>query len=458
MPQWKEHDGFMKNINILIVDDESSIRTLLSMHLKNNGYQVKTAGDGSRAVKMLQQDIYDVVIADLKIDNVTGQDILRKAKKVFLRTEVIIITGHGTLESAVETMKLGAFDYITKPVDPEELTIIVQKALERQRLLAENENLRSQLRDYYRFENIVAVSPGMQQVLEMVKRIANSDATVLIEGESGTGKEVIAKSIHNNSYRSKGPFVAINCGAMPETLLESELFGHMRGAFTGANTTKKGLFEEACHGTIFLDEVGETTQTFQVKLLRVLQENEIRRVGDTKDIPIDVHVLAASNRPLRQLVDDGQFRKDLYYRLRVLPLFIPPLRDRREDIIPLADFFVEQYSERTDKPKAKISKEARKKMESFSWPGNVRELENTIERAMVLVQGDELKPDDIFLEPQTVRGENHHLIHKSLKEIEKDHIRKVLEDSLWNQTEASQRLGIGYNTLWRKIREYKIEK
>jgi len=294
----------------------------------------------------------------------------------------------------------------------------------------------------------------------MVNRISDSDATVLIEGESGTGKEVIAKAIHNSSLRKSGPFIAINCGAMPENLLESELFGHVRGAFTGANNTKKGLFEEAHNGTIFLDEIGETSQTFQVKLLRVLQENEIRRVGDTKDIPIKVRVLAASNRELKKLVSDNFFRKDLYYRLRVIPIYLPPLRERKEDLLSLTDFFLTRFSKKSGKKKLKITKDAQKKIGLYFWPGNARELENTIERAIILSSGDELNADDILLEESgpSMPQDNSELVNLSLKEIEEQHIKRVLEDCSWHLTKTAKRLCIGYNTLWRRMKEYGISK
>ncbi len=293
----------------------------------------------------------------------------------------------------------------------------------------------------------------------MVRRVAKSSSTVLIEGESGTGKEVIAHAIYNYSLRSDGPFVAINCGALPETLLESELFGYVKGAFTGANITKKGLFEEANGGTIFLDEIGETSPAFQVKLLRVLQENEIRRVGDTKDIVIDVRVLASSNVPIKQLVEDGRFRQDLYFRLNVIPLYIPPIAERREDILPLARFFVERYCKRTDRKLIGFSKDAIQKLELYDWPGNVRELENTIERAMILVETDELTSDDILLENYNGRkAQSYNFSHMTLRDLERHHIEEMLVHCGWNQREAAKRLSIGYNTLWRKIKEYGLER
>lgn len=449
----------MEKKAIFLVDDDVAVLEMLAKFLEGEGYQVKAEHTGARALQTLQEEIFDIVISDLLIDNVNGIDILKKSKQVSPRTEVIIITGHASVHTAVQAMKEGAFDYITKPLDLLEINIVLQKASERQHLVAEVKNLRSQIKDYYCLENIIATSTAMQKVLEMVRRVAQSDVTVLIEGESGTGKEVIARAIHNNGPRSQGHFVAVNCGAMPENLLESELFGHVRGAFTGANTTKKGLFEEANGGTIFLDEVGETSLTFQVKLLRVLQENEIRRVGDTKDIPVDARVLAASNRPLRQLVDEGLFRKDLYYRLRVIPIYIPPLRERKEDIVPLAKFlFSERYCRRTGDRRVRLSRDAIKKFESYSWPGNVRELENTIERAMLVVQSNELTSEDILLEAHNQKDAGYDFNHMSMQEIEKLHIQNMLEACLWNQTEAARRLGIGYNTLWRKIKEYEIKR
>jgi len=449
----------MDKKSIFLVDDDVAVLEMLARFLAGEGYHVKTENSGERALQILQEEIFDIVISDLLIDSINGIDVLKKTKQVSPRTEVIIITGHASVHTAVQAIKEGAFDYISKPLDLLEINIVLQKAKERQNLVAEVRNLRSQIKDYYRLENIISVSSAMQKVLEMVRRVAQTDATVLIEGESGTGKEVIARAIHNNGLRAKGHFVAVNCGAMPENLLESELFGHVRGAFTGANATKKGLFEEANGGTIFLDEVGETSLTFQVKLLRVLQENEIRRVGDTKPIPVDARVLAASNRPLRQMVEEGVFRKDLYYRLRVIPIYIPPLRERKEDIVPLAKyFFSERYCRRTGDRRVRLSREAVKKLESYSWPGNVREMENMIERAMLVVQGNELSPEDILLEPQNKNELGYDFASLSMQEVEKMHIKNMLEACFWNQTETARRLGIGYNTLWRKIKEYEIKK
>jgi DNA-binding NtrC family response regulator len=450
----------MNNTRILLIDDDKSLCTLLTMNLNDAGYKVTSSTDGKESLDLIEKEIFNIIITDLRIDTVTGFDILKKVKTLSPSTEVIMVTGHGSVEDAVNAMKKGAFNYITKPVDLDELNLLIQKALEKQKLTDEVKNLRSQLEKEISLKNIIAVSPKMRSVIEMINRIADSDATVLLEGESGTGKEVIAKAIHNNSLRKSGPFVAINCGAMPENLLESELFGHVRGAFTGANNTKKGLFEEANNGTIFLDEVGETSQIFQVKLLRVLQENEIRRVGDTKDIPIKVRVLAASNRVLKKLVTENIFRKDLYYRLRVIPIYLPPLRERKEDILSLTDFFLTRFSERFGKQKLKISKDVQQKLEHYLWPGNVRELENTIERALILSREDELQSDDILLEESDskVSQDSSELIKLTLKEIEERHIKLVLEDCSWHLTKTAKRLKIGYNTLWRRMKDYGLSK
>ena len=449
----------MEKQHIFLIDDDESTLGMLSKFFTRQGASVRDETNGGHALQALQEELFDVVITDLMLDSVSGIDILKKVKEIAPATEVIIITGNSSVDSAVQAMKQGAFDYITKPIDLTELNLVVQKAYERQRLVAEVKNLRSQINDYFKFDNIVATSPSMQKLLDMVRRVAKSASTVLIEGESGTGKEVIAHAIHNHSLRSEGPFVAINCGALPETLLESELFGYVKGAFTGANMTKKGLFEEANFGTIFLDEIGETSPAFQVKLLRVLQENEIRRIGDTKDIAVDARVLASSNVPIKQLVDEGRFRQDLYFRLRVIPLYVPPISQRREDILPLARFFIERYCKRNGRKPVGLSKEAIQKMELYSWPGNVRELENAIERAMILAESDELKAEDILPDNYgAAQPAGYNFPQMSLRDLERHHIREMLAHCGWNQKEAAGRLQIGYNTLWRKIKEYGLER
>jgi len=448
----------MQPHHILIVDDDQALLRMLQQAFDREPYTVRCEPSGERALALLQEDVFDVVITDLRLGTVSGFDLLKKTKALSPSTEVIMITGHGTVDSAVLAMKNGAFDYISKPVDIDELYLVVQKACERQHLVAEVRNLRSQIKEYSRLENIVAASPAMQQILAIIKRIAVTDSTVLIEGPSGSGKEVVARAIHAWSMRSEAAFVAINCGALPETLLESELFGYVKGAFTGAHAPKKGLFEEAHGGTIFLDEIGETSPAFQVKLLRVLQENEIRRVGDTKDIPVDVRVLASSNTPIRELVDAGRFRQDLYFRLKVIPLQVPPLSQRREDILPLAQFFIDRYWLRSGRTPVKIGKDAAAALMSYTWPGNVRELEHAIERAMILLDGDTLTREALLLEPVTSAGAEYPYADLTLEEMERVHIERVLHACNWNQTEAARKLRIGYNTLWRKIKTYGIQR
>lgn len=446
----------MHNRSILIVDDDRSMLKMLGSFFLKTGYEVVQQHDGKQALGMLAEEQFDVVITDLMLGGVSGFDILKKTKQSAPHTEVIVITGHSSIDTAVRAMREGAFDYITKPIGLEEISIVIEKAFERRSLITEVRQLRDQVRQYAHFDNIIATSPAMQKVLAMVRRIARSNSTVMIEGESGTGKEVIARAIHAHGLRSDGPFVAINCAALTETLLESELFGHVKGSFTGANMNKKGLFEEANGGTIFLDEIAETTPTFQVKLLRVLQENEIRRVGDTRDIPVDARVLASSNRAIAQLVEAGSFRQDLFYRLRVIPLHLPPLRERVADIVPLAKFFIDRYCRKAARSRVKIHASTIKKLETYSWPGNVRELENAIERAMILLEHNEIMPDDLLLETGDMHTAAYDLTALNMKEIEKVHISAVLESANWNQKETARRLGIGYNTLWRKINEYGI--
>lgn len=444
----------MQNRRILIVDDDRSMLKMLGSFFEKSGYEVLQQHNGRLALTMLEADQFDVVITDLMLDGVSGFDILNKTKHYSAQTEVVVITGHSSIDSAVRAMREGAFDYITKPIALEELNIVIEKAYERRSFLTEIRNLRDQVKQYTTFDNIIATSPAMQKVMVMVKRIARSNSTVMIEGESGTGKEVIARALHAHGLRSDGPFVAINCAALPETLLESELFGHVKGSFTGANANKKGLFEEANGGTIFLDEIAETTPNFQVKMLRVLQENEIRRVGDTHDIPVDARVLASSNKPIAQLVEAGKFRQDLFYRLRVIPLYLPPLRERVADIVPLAKFFIDRYCRKTSRNRVKIHDTTIKKLESYQWPGNVRELENAVERAMILLEHDVIMPDDLLLDTGELPAAAYDFSTMSMKELEKLHINTVLDASNWNQKETARRLGIGYNTLWRKMNEY----
>jgi two-component system response regulator AtoC len=387
---------------ILLIDDEDGSRQALILLLKGS-FNVTGAASGLEARQRLTSDKFDIVITDLRLPDCSGIDLLKLIKSYHPSTEVVLITGHASAETAVSAMKEGAFDYITKPLNMEELRIILAKALEKRRLLSENIYLKKQLREKYSFENIIGNSPSMQNVFRLMNRIIKTDSTVLIMGESGTGKEIVSKSIHFNSSRQDKPFVAIHCGAIPENLLESELFGHAKGAFTGAVRDKIGKFESANHGTIFLDEIGTMPLHLQIKLLRVLQEQEIERVGSNSTVKLDVRVIAASNLSLENEVKNGRFREDLFYRLNVIPLIVPPLRERKEDIVPLVRFFLGKYSHEMKRPAMTISRQAIEAMELYAWPGNVRELENALERLVALTESDSINISDL---PDNIRRQH----------------------------------------------------
>ncbi|QCQ21100.1 sigma-54-dependent Fis family transcriptional regulator [Desulfoglaeba alkanexedens ALDC] len=447
---------------VLFVEDDASLRLTQTLYLEQEGFTVTAASGRRGARKSLEQDSFDLVVTDLRLGEASGIDVLRDTRSLQPEAEIIVITGYGSVESAVEAMKEGAYDYLTKPVDPEQLVRVLRKALERRALRLQVDHLQVRCAREAGLDGFVAVSPAMRLVLSAVDDVAATDATVLIEGESGTGKELIAKLIHQRSRRAMGPFLGINCGAMPENLLESELFGHVRGSFTGAHRDKKGLFEAAGGGTLFLDEIGELSPNFQVKLLRTLQEGTIRRVGDIRETFVDVRIIAASNRDLIGLVHEGAFRQDLYFRIKVVPIHLPPLRERREDILPLAEMFVRRLSDRMGRKPPELSPAAKEKLYGHCWPGNVRELENTLERALIFNRGDRLEADDFTLEacpPHPSAGfgtaaEDARDWRVSLEEIERRHILDVLERCGGNRTKAARILGIGTNTLWRKIKRY----
>jgi two-component system response regulator PilR (NtrC family) len=372
---------------ILVVDDERSMRELLQIVLRREGHLVRLAEDGQAAVAELEREPVDVLISDIKMPGMTGVDVLREAKRIDPDIVGIMVTAYASTDTAVEALRLGAYDYLTKPFDVEELKAKVRNALERRTLRQENVLLKRALRSSSAFSNIIGRSKAMQDVFDLVETVAPTNSTILVTGESGTGKELVARAVHTNSLRRDQAFVALNCAALPETLLESELFGHMRGAFTGAAATKKGLLESAERGTVFLDEISEMSTMMQVKLLRVLQERKFRRVGGTEEIDADIRIIAATNRDLAKAVSDGAFREDLYYRINVIPIHLPPLRERREDITPLAEHFVAKYRELMGKPVTGLTPEALRWLESADWPGNVRQLENVIERAVALERG-----------------------------------------------------------------------
>jgi two-component system response regulator PilR (NtrC family) len=450
---------------ILVVDDESSMRDLLAITLRQAGWEVTQADGGEAAVAALEDETFDLVITDLRMRRVDGLDVLRSVKERSPRTMVIVITAYASTETAVEAMKLGAYDYITKPFKLEEIRLTVEKALERKRLEDENIALRRQLRRERGFENFVGRSPRMLEVFDTIRKSALSHSTVMITGESGTGKELVAQAIHQESPRRAGPFVSVNCGAIPEGLLESELFGHVKGAFTGAVSTAQGLFAAADGGTLFLDEVTELPAPVQVKLLRAIQEREIRRVGDTKDIRVDVRLIAASNRDLARAVADGVLREDLYYRLNVIPIHLPPLRERREDIPLLVAHFIQKLGRELGRKVTGVSPAALAVLESYHWPGNIRELENVIERAIVLGCGEVLDVDAL---PVTLQapGDPRDLpvelgapgfsLDEMLERIEQRYIQMALERTGGVQMRAAELLGMSFRQFRYKLQKLRL--
>ncbi len=436
---------------ILVVDDEENIRNLLGHILRQEGFEVDTAADGATGLKKASSGEFDLVLLDVRIPEKDGMEVLREIRQVDPGAVVMIITGYATLEMAVEAMRHGAFDYISKPFKKDELVVKVRRALEHEQLLEENRKLHQELQARFKFEGIVGTSPKMQEVLRVAAAVAPTDATVLIYGETGTGKEVLARSIHYQSPRARGPFVAINCGAVPETLLETELFGHEKGAFTGAASSRMGKFEAADGGTILLDEVGDMSPAMQVKLLRVLQERTIERVGSNKPVRVDVRVIAATNKDLRQAIRDGRFREDLFYRLSVVPIELPPLRERVEDIPLLAQHFLEKYRQKYGKAVTGFTAQAVRKMRRYSWPGNVRELEFAVERAVILCRTSEVWAEDLWL--GEAPGEEGLL---SLAEVERQHIVRVLQHTEWNLQEAAKILGVSVTQLRRRLDQYGI--
>jgi len=450
---------------ILLVDDESSILSVLSTLLKAESYDVVTVLGGEEALTHLGSESFHLVITDIRMNPITGMDVLREVHEKYPGTAVIMMTAYGSVETAVDALKMGAFDYVTKPFKIDELLITVQRALEYNRALTENEDLRSRLQTDYRFENIVAESPAMRNVCDMIERVAPTDTTILISGESGTGKELVAQAIHSHSLRKKRKFLAVNCAALPEPLLESEMFGHVKGAFTGAALNKDGLFEAANGGTIFLDEVGSMPLSIQGKLLRVLQEKEIRRVGSNKNIPVDARVLAATNRDLRELIAQGTFREDLYYRLSVIPIEIKPLRERREDILPITYRVLK--NEIGEGPELPVIEPAvRQVLEGYDWPGNVRELENAMKHALMFARGNKISvdalPPKIANAAQAVIGATGSVpglrdeyrgrsLRAFLREKEGEYLAQVMEHVGGDKERAAKALKISLATLYRKL-------
>lgn len=454
---------------ILVVDDEQSLRDVLSIMLKRAGYAVTSARDGEEAIELLNREIFDLVITDLRMPKIDGMEVLKAVKSASPETVVLIITAFATADSAVEAMKQGAYDYLTKPFQVDEVQLIIRNALEKRRLTTENMLLKREMASQSSFAQLVGQSEAMQKVFDIVRKVADSKSNVLICGESGTGKELVARAIHYNSARSTLPFVAVNCSAVPETLLESELFGHMKGSFTGAISNKAGLFEIANGGTIFLDEIGDTTPTIQVKLLRVIQEREFRRVGGNQDIKVDVRVVAATNKDLEKAVAEGSFREDLYYRLDVIPIRLPPLRMRTGDIPLLVDHFLERFSKEGGKPKPVINPEAMHVLLEHEWRGNVRELENLIERIVAFsteglvteadVRGWLHRPSTQSQQPAmpmdlTDEGLD---LEGLINGIEKGLLLKALERSKWVKRKAARMLRLNTRSFRYRLEKYAIK-
>ena len=453
----------MTRKNLLIVDDEEEMRHMLSVLLRKEGYKPEVAKDGVEALEKIEKTLFDVVLCDIRMPRMDGLEFLGEIHKRHVESLVIMMSAYGTVDIAIEAMKRGAADYINKPIKPDEIVLTLRKNEERDRLKKENVLLRKAVKKEYQFDNIIAKSQNMQSIFDTIEKIAEYKSTVLVSGESGTGKELVARAIHYNSLRSEGPFIAVNCGAIPENLLESELFGHLKGSFTDAVRNKKGLFEEADGGSLFLDEVGELPKFLQVKLLRALQESEVRRVGDTKPVKVDVRVIAATAKELAKEVQEGTFRDDLYYRLNVLPIQLPPLRDRREDIPLLTQHFIQKYNQGLKLMVEGFSNETMNLMVDYAWPGNVRELENTVERAMVLVDGnwidEEVLPDRIRYTKSVERivlMDDEYSIKKSTRIMEEELIRKALRKTRGNRTHAAKLLEISHRTLLYKIEEYGV--
>lgn len=436
---------------ILIVDDEAVVRDSLGDWFRDEGYEVDTAESAKAALEKLARANWDIFLLDIRMPGVDGLELQRKLKEAHPEATVIIMTAYASVESAVEAMKQGAYDYIIKPFNPDDLEHTIQKAIERKQLVSENKQLRTKIDELNLLHEIVGTSAATRRLLEQVAMVSASDTTVLIRGESGTGKELIARAIHANSERRYMPIVVVNCGALSEGVLESELFGHEKGAFTGAQYRRKGKFEMADGGTLFLDEIGDIGLKTQVDLLRVLEEKKIYRVGGNVEIPVNFRLIAATNKNLETMNAEGTFREDLYYRINVFSITIPPLRERREDIPLLADHFLKKFARSMNRPVTKISAEAGKVLADYEWPGNVRELQNAIERAVLVCKTPKVEPEDL---PLNVNHANGGTAGRSLGEIERQHIKRTLEETGWNIYRAARLLEIDRVTLYNRIKKY----
>jgi len=445
---------------ILIIEDDKRLREVLKKILNREGFDVEISGDGASGITEMKQDFFDIALTDLKMPGIDGMEVLKAIKKISPQTYVIIMTAYGTIDSAVAAIKNGAFDYITKPFKTEEILIVTKKALEDRALRKKIEYLTEQVEQRYKFDNIIGKSKAMQDVFEIIRRVSKTDTTVLITGKTGTGKELVAKAIHFNSQRKEKPFVVVNSSAIPETLLESELFGYIKGAFTGALRDKRGLFQEAHQGTLFLDEIGEIPPSVQVKLLRAIEDQIITPVGGTKGEKVDIRLVAATNHELQEEVNKGSFRSDLYYRLRVMSIHLPELKERREDIPMLAKHFLKKYNSSLKKEVRTISKETLSLLLDYDWPGNVRELEHAMERAVLVCDSEDILPEHLppeiqFPEERRIRRAGEEGI--SLEAVEKEYIKMVLKKTGGHKSKAASILGMDRRTLYRKLKKYGID-
>jgi DNA-binding NtrC family response regulator len=444
-----------ERMKIMIVDDEKIVRESLYHWFKRSGHMVEIAASGLEALEKLEMIPFDILFLDIKMPQMDGLEVLKKVKVEYPDTIVIIITAYGSIESAVEAMKLGAKDYLLKPFKPDQLTLMLEKIDYQRKLSSKYRYLKGLLEEITRFDNIIGQSPPMKTLFNLIPEVAQSDSSILITGETGTGKELVAKAIHAKSPRSKGPFIAINCGAIPDTLLESELFGHQKGAFTGADQARKGFLEVVSGGTLFLDEIGEISPKMQVDLLRVLEEKKIIRIGDRVPIDVDFRLISSTRRDLIKEVSVGNFREDFFYRINVISIQVPPLRDRTGDIPLLVQHFLNKYSHETTKKVDRFTQDAIELLKRYVWPGNVRELENAIERAVVLSKSRTLNAEDFsFIRPSQMKFEG----PRTLREMKKDYIQEILEEHDWNITRSADILGINRVTLHKMIKKYDLKR
>lgn len=445
----------MQSAKILIVDDELIMRESLAGWLERDGHEVEKTASGEEALEILRESRFDILLVDIKMEGMSGLDVLKQVKEGDPDVEIVMITAYGSIATAIEAMKNGAYDYLLKPFEPDELGILIEKIIEHQAQVRENIFLKQQYQDRTRFESMIGQSKAMQEVFDLIGDIAPVGSTILITGETGTGKELAAKAIHTNSPRCEGPFVSVNCGGIPEHLMESELFGHQKGAFTDAKATKKGRLELAHGGTLFLDEIGEISMRMQIDLLRVLEDHVFYRVGGTQSIETDFRVVAATNKNLEEAIKEGTFREDLYYRLNVISFRMPSLSERKEDVPLLAEHFLHRFSQETNKAVDLISREAMDEMMLYEWPGNVRELENAIERAVVVSKGRKLMPEDLpIFRPEYLTPP----LDNTLLEVEKVHVSRILKENQWNVAKSARILGIDRSTLYNKIKRHNIRK